>query len=91
MKNEKNQLATATATEIAAPNHGQTPTPGSRKHGLWNRLPVAAKIILTLPVVMALLGAEVELRLAPQLDLVLTAAGVCAMWAWLSGGASATG
>jgi hypothetical protein len=35
---------------------------------------------------MALLGAEIELRLAPQLDLVLTAAGVCAMWAWLSGG-----
>ena len=59
------------------------------KRGLWNRLPAAVKIILTLPVVMALLGAEVELRLAPQLDLVLTVAGVCAMWAWLSGGPSA--
>jgi hypothetical protein len=88
MQNEKNQLA---ATEIAPPRHGQTPAPGARKRGLWNRLPAAVKIILTLPVVMALLGAEIELRLAPQLDLVLTTAGVCAMWAWLSGGPSATG
>ncbi len=46
------------------------------------------RFILTLSVVMALLGAEIELRLAPQLDLVLIAAGVCAMWAWLSGGPS---
>ncbi|EKM99391.1 MULTISPECIES: hypothetical protein [unclassified Acidocella] len=84
MQNEKNQLSTA---EIA-PHRGQPPAPEARKRGLWNRLPVAAKTILTLPVVMALLGAEVELRLAPQLDLVLTVAGVCAMWAWLSGGPS---
>ncbi len=85
MQNEKNQLA---AAEIVQPNHGQTPASRARKRGLWNRLPAAVKIILTLPVVMALLGAEIELRLAPQLDLVLTAVGVCAMWAWLSSGPS---
>lgn len=83
MQNEKNQLA---ATEIVPPRQGQKPAPGSRKRGLWNRLPATVKIILTLPVVMALLGAEIELRLAPQLDLILTATGVCAMWAWLFGG-----
>ncbi len=82
MQNEKNPIATG---EIEPSRHGQGPAPGTRKRGLWNRLPAAVKIILTLPVVMALLGAEVELRLAPQLDLVLTAAGVCAMWAWLAG------
>ncbi len=85
MQNEKNQIA----AEMRPPRHGQMPPPGARKRGLWNRLPAAVKIILTLPVVMALLGAEIELRLAPQFDLVLTAAGVCAMWAWLSGGPSA--
>ena len=83
MKNEK-QLAVA---DDAPPRHGQT---SARKRGLWNRLPAVVKIILTLPVVMALLGAEVELRLAPQLDVILTATGICAMWAWLSGGPSAT-
>ncbi len=60
-------------------SHGRQLAPEARKHGLWNRLPAAVKIVLTLPVVMALLGAEIELRLAPQLDLVLTAAGICAM------------
>ncbi|EKM99422.1 MULTISPECIES: hypothetical protein [unclassified Acidocella] len=83
MQNEKNQLATA--AEIVPPRQGQTPAPEARKRGLWNRLPAVVKIVLTLPVVMALLGAEIELRLAPQLDLVLTAAGICAMWAWLRG------
>ena len=78
MKKEK-KLA---VTDIAPPRHGQTP---AMKRGLWNRLPAVVKIILTLPVVMALLGAEVELRLAPQLDVILTAAVVCAIWAWLSG------
>jgi hypothetical protein len=82
MKKEKQQLA------VAPPHHGQMP---DGKRGLWNRLPAAAKIVLTAPVVMALLGAEVELRLAPQLDLVLTAAGVGAMWVWLSGGPSSLG
>ncbi|MGE4480872.1 hypothetical protein [Acidocella sp.] len=85
MQNETSRLA---AAEIAPPRRGQTPAPGGRKRGLWSRLPAAVKIILTLPVVMALLGAEIELSLAPQLDLVLTAAGVCAMWVWLSGGPS---
>ncbi len=80
MKNE-NQLT----AEAAPASHGRTP---ARRRSLWNRLPVAVKIILTLPVVMALLGAEVELRLAPQLDVILTAAGICAMWVWLSGGTS---
>ncbi|MDR3505131.1 MAG: hypothetical protein P4L52_02700 [Acidocella sp.] len=86
MQSEKNQIA---AAEIAPPRHGLASASGSRKRGLWNRLPAAVKIILTLPVVMTLLGAEIELRLAPQLDVILTAAGVCAMWAWLSGGPSA--
>ncbi|MGE4480843.1 hypothetical protein [Acidocella sp.] len=85
MRNEKNQIAIG---EIEPPDQGRGPAPWGRRRGLWNRLPAAMKIILTLPVVMALLGTEVELRLAPQLDLVLTAAGVCAMWAWLSGGPS---
>ncbi len=85
MQNKKNQLTTG---KIEPQRHGQAPAPVGRKRGLWNRLPAAVKIVLTLPVVMALLGAEVELRLAPQLDLVLTAASVCAMWAWLSGGPS---
>ncbi len=82
MKNEKKQLATA---EVAPPRQGRAPAPEARKRGFWNRLPAAAKIVLTLPVVMALLGAEIELRLAPQLDVILTAVGVCAMWAWLYG------
>ena len=86
MQNEKNHLS---VVEIAPQHPGQTRAPGGRKRGLWNRLPAAVKIVLTLPVVMALLGAEVELRLAPQLDVIITAAGVCAMWAWLSG--SSTG
>jgi hypothetical protein len=86
MRNEKNQFTTG---EIEPPHHGQGPAPGARRRGMWNRLPAAVKIVLTLPVVMALLGAEIELRLAPQLDLVLTAAGVCAVWACLSGGPSA--
>lgn len=85
MRNEKKQLVVA---EVAPSCQGQAPT---RKRDLWNRLPAAVKIVLTLPVVMALLGAEIELRLAPQLDVILTAAGVCAMWAWLSGGPSVTG
>ncbi len=83
MRNEKKKLA----VEVAPPRQEQSP---ARKRSLWNRLPAAVKIVLTLPVVMALLGAEVELRLAPQFDIVLTAAGVCAMWAWLSGGPSTT-
>jgi hypothetical protein len=86
MQNEKNQLATA--TEIAPQLPEQKPAPGARKRGLWNRLPAVVKIVLTLPVVMALLGAEVELRLAPQLDLVLTAAGIFVTWTWLSGTSS---
>ncbi|MDR3416599.1 MAG: hypothetical protein P4L83_10470 [Nevskia sp.] len=84
MKNEKQKLA---AVEVVPSHQEQTP---ARKRGLWNRLPAAVKIVLTLPVVMALLGAEVELRLAPQFDVILTAAGVCAMWTWLSGGPSTT-
>ncbi len=81
MQNEKNQFATV---EIRPPHHGRAAAQEARKRGLWSRLPTIVKIVLTLPLAMALLGAEIELRLAPQLDLVLTAAGVCAMWAWLS-------
>ena len=57
---------------------------------LWRRLPTIVKIVLTVPLVMALLGAEIELHLAPQLDVILTAAGVWAMWAWLAGNLAAT-
>ena len=88
MQNEKQHLTTAA---ITPPPHGQAPTTGTRKRGLWNHLPAIMKIVLTLPLVMALLGAEIELRLAPQLDVILTAAGVLGMWAWLSGRPSATG
>ncbi|WP_298162648.1 hypothetical protein [Acidocella sp.] len=84
MQNEKQHLSIAA---VAPPRHGQIPV---KRRSFWNRLPAIVKIILTLPMILALLGAEIELRLAPQLDLVLTAAGVCAMWAWLSGGPSAT-
>lgn len=55
----------------------------SRPPRVWHRLQAIVKIILTVPLVMALLGAEVELRLAPQLDVIMTTAGVCTMWAWL--------
>jgi len=77
MHQEKQRLA---AAEVTPPHLGRAPT---GKVGLWNRLPVAAKIILTVPVAMALLGAEVELSLAPQLDAILTAAAVWALWTWL--------
>jgi hypothetical protein len=63
--------------------------PPPRRRSLWHRLPSAVKIALAVPLVMALLGAEVELRLAPQIDVIATAAGICAIWAWLSGGPSA--
>lgn len=52
----------------------------------WRRLPAAMKVILMAALAMALLGVEIELCLAPQLDVILTAAGVWAMWAWFSGG-----
>jgi hypothetical protein len=48
-------------------------------------MPTILKVILTTPLIMALLGAEIELSLAPQLDVILTAAGAWALWAWLSG------
>jgi hypothetical protein len=52
---------------------------------LWRRLPTIVKVILMVPLVMVLLGAEIELRLAPRLDVILTAVGIGVMWAWLSG------
>jgi hypothetical protein len=66
------------AAEIAPPSNATA--------RLWRRLPTVVKVILMVPLVMALLGAEIEQRLAPQLDVILTAAGIWAMWAWLSGG-----
>jgi len=50
------------------------------------QIPTVVKIVLTVPLVMALLGVEIELHLTPQLDVIFTAAGVWAMWAWLAGG-----
>lgn len=63
--------------------------PPPRKRSLWRRLPAAVKIALAVPLIMALLSAEIELRLSPQIDVIITAAAVCTMWAWLSGGPSA--
>ncbi len=63
--------------------------PPPRRGGFWRRLPAAVKIALAVPLVMALLGAEIELRLSPQIDVIATAAGICAIWAWFSGGPSA--
>ena len=51
-------------------------------------MPAILKAVLIVPLVMALLGAEIELSFAPQLDVILTAAGVWAMWAWVAGGIS---
>jgi hypothetical protein len=34
---------------------------------------------------MAMLGAEISLCLSPSLDLILTAAGVWALWGWTAG------
>ena len=55
---------------------------------LWRGLPAIVKVVLTAPLVMALVGAEIELRLVPQLDVILTAAGIWAVWAWLGGRSS---
>ena len=68
------------------PPRGTSSSMRSRTSHLWRKLPTVLKIVLTVPLVMALLGAEIELHLAPQLDVILTAAGVWAMWAWLAGG-----
>jgi len=53
---------------------------------LWRSLPTVVKIVLTVPLILALLGAEIELRIAPQFDVLLTAGGIWAVWAWLSDG-----
>jgi hypothetical protein len=53
---------------------------------LWRSLPTVVKIVLTVPLVLALLGAEIELRIAPQLDVLLTAGGIWGVWAWLADG-----
>ncbi len=81
MKKEKKSAA----TEVR-PRSGVPAPAGSVTSRLWRRLPTIVKIVLMLPPAMALLGAEIELHLAPQLDVILTAAGVWAMWAWLAGG-----
>jgi hypothetical protein len=81
MKKVKKPVVTETLPPRGVPAPGRSVT--SR---LWRRLPTIVKIVLTVPLVMALLGAEIELHLAPQIDVVLTAAGVWAMWAWLAGG-----
>ena len=60
----------------------------SQKLRVCINLRISGSIILILPLAMAPLGAEIELRLAPQLDLVLTAAGIGAMWVWLAEGPS---
>lgn len=79
MKREKKSAVAQVPPPRGVPAPGRSVT--SR---LWRRLPTIVKIVLTVPLVMALLGAEIELHLAPQLDVILTAGGVWAMWAWLS-------
>ena len=80
MQTEKKQ----TITQMPPP-HGVPAPVRSMTSRFWRRLPTIVKIIVTVPLVMALLGAEIELHLAPQLDVILTAAGVWAMWALLAG------
>ena len=52
---------------------------------LSERVPLLAKCIVMVPIVMVLLGAELELRLSPKLNVILTGAVAWGMWAWLSG------
>ncbi len=47
---------------------------------LWARLPRLAKYAVATPLTMAMLGAEISLRLSPKLDVILTAAGLWALW-----------
>ena len=82
MKKKKQQLAVA---EMPPPRCVSGPARAVTSR-LWRRLPAIVKIVLMMPLIMVLLSAEIELHLAPQLDVILTAAGVCAMWAWLAGG-----
>ncbi len=63
------------------------PAPGLALGGAASarrRLPTIAKCIVIVPLTMALLGAEIELRLGPKLDVLLTTAGVWVIWAWLN-------
>ena len=60
----------------------EKPHPGAR---LWARLPRLAKCAVVAPLIMAILGAELTLRLSPSLDVILTAAGVWALWGWIDG------
>ncbi len=72
--------------QIAIRVSPSTATPASRKVvSGWSRLTTIAKFIVVVPLSMALLGAEIELCLSPQLDVLLTAAGVWGIWAWLKG------
>jgi hypothetical protein len=73
MPNETNQ----TIIQAALPE----PRRASRSPAsVWRHLPAIAKCIVIVPLTMALLGAEIELRLSPQLDVLLTAASVWGMW-----------
>ncbi len=85
MKTERKPVVTETAP---LPLTSTSIEPGTSH--VWRRLPGIVKIVLLVPLGMALLGAEVELRLAPQLDVILAAAVVWATWAWL-GDRSTTG
>jgi hypothetical protein len=72
-------------------NHLSPPSPApERKHsparaGFSECVPLLAKCIVMVPMVMVLLGAELELRLSPKLNVILTGAVAWGMWAWLSG------
>jgi hypothetical protein len=78
MYNETNQTGILVAPPSATKNPSGTAS-------LWRHLPTIAKCIVVVPLAMALLGTEIELRLSPQLDVLLTAAGVWGIWAWLTG------
>jgi hypothetical protein len=77
MPNEKNPISVPDSRPPSRATSRSAASP-------WRHLPAIAKCIVIVPLTMALLGAEIELRLAPQLDVILTAVAVWAIWAWLA-------
>ncbi len=75
MINEKNQ----TAIQVL-PSYPQPQRSKPSQYNSWRLLPAIAKWLVIAAVTMALLGVEVELRLSPQLDVLLVAAGLWLLW-----------
>ena len=69
-----------TTIQVAMPSASKTP----RRHtGVWGHLPTVAKCVIIVPITMALLGAEIELRVAPQLGIVGNVLIVWFVWSLL--------